>query len=503
MFELSASTTTPDLLIQINPITAKSFKVLLTKENSQQIQFEMQVTLNKSHLWDQFQKTHSNLLRTETEFEEFKEKKNFEAQLASKESKSIISNLESKLENFQMKLERLQSLNKSLLNEKTCVEEMLAHERDYIQNLQIKIKENFESQSEALKKAEDRDSEFISRLTELMKENLELKQDIQQLRFSLEEMKTQPQKNETKCFKCLEIDQEVACSRDFYNTINLSQENLEVLFKNMTRVNEDTLSQINFLNFKVHEENEKLKLDLKVLNEVNENLSSQLAQTTQENERLEQELLSKEKTKFEEPENFHIKTTQELTENTETSCINLTTLNISSIIPEDSSKSIERNQELNQKIQELEDLNSKLQIELCQFKSKTIQELKTERLKVEPLDLLLEKFCFENCHQNLFIKILSGTYLYGSKQVNIFLEKDQIFCRCGGFTSSITNFLKSESSKCNVLTSLNTSQERPIFSPRLKSRKISRENEAPSSDENRKLKEKFSVLPRGQNKKIY
>ena len=503
MFELSASTTEiPDLLIQISPITAKSFKVLITKENIQPIQFQMQISLNKSHLWDQFQKTHSNLIRTETEYEEFKEKKILEAESASKESKSLISNLESKLENFQMKLERLQSLNKSLLNEKTCVEEMLAHERDYIQNLQIKIKENFESQSEALKKAEDRDSEFISRLTELMKENLELKQDIKQLRFSLEEMKTQPHKNETKCFKCLEVDQEVACSRDFYNTINLSQENLEVLFKNMTRVNEETLSQINFLNFKVHEENEKLKIDLKALNEVNENIMSQLAFAAQENERLTQELLTKEKTKFDEPESFHSKTTQDI-ENTETSCINLTTLNMSSIIPEDSSKLNEKTQEINQKIQELEDLNNKLQIELCQIKSKTVQELKTERLKVEPLDLLLEKFCYENCHQNLFIKILSGTYLYGSKQVNVFIEKDQIFCRCGGFTASISNFLKSESSKSNVLTSLNFSQERPIFSPRLKSRKISRENEAPSSDENRKIKEKFSVLPRGQNKKIY
>jgi DNA repair exonuclease SbcCD ATPase subunit len=499
MFEISVKHST-GVTPEIAQLSATTFKLSLSPDQS----LDLEVKFLKSHLWDQFQKILTSLTETQSSFESFKEEKAYEFSLLSSESHQKISNLELKIENLSSKTESLQNLNKSLMHEKSCIQDLLNHERDFIKTLQSKIKSNFENQSEALKKAEDRDSSFISRLAELSKENLDLQQEVQQLKFALEEVKTQSHNREGlgECLKCCQLSEEIAFSHDFYQVIGLSQENLEVLMKNMCRVNEATLNQVSFTSFAISEENEKLKNEIKTLNETLNKTTADLDLTRDEKSKLFKELSETEvkmNEKMKEFESFCMKTKFDTENNAEVDSFESNCLGSYSNLQIDESKG--RLMELETRVKDLEENNSRLRVELCQLKTKTIQEIKTERMKVDSLDLLIEKFCFENGIDNHFVKVFAGVYLFGNKQVNVSLEKDQIFCRYGGFCLNLASFLKNEQGKSPVLSIFNSTQEKPVFSPRLKHRRLSRENEIPLSDE-RRNKEKISALSQ-RNKRIW
>lgn len=477
-----------------------TFQLTLCSLDSPPSSFELSVALNNSKFWDEFQTLHSKLIQAQEAFAAFKQQKSLEETLQDQEQKKKHEVYQKNIEKFEIKIQRLQNLNKSLQQEKNCVEEMLTHEREYIKTLEGKIKENLLVHSENLKKAEERDSIFVNRLAEIMKENSDLQQKVQKLNFSLEETKNSVKYSETRgCAGC-DISEKLVDSSDFYSIIRFSQENLEILYKNMSKANEELIGQANFtLNKALKSENDQLALELKNITDKLQETEKELKEVSELKDKLLSEATeqdSKLSEKSKELDILYQKLKQDTMENTslyDSLEIPPQSLNSSKL----STENQDRLQDLEAKINHLESQNSKLSMEIFQLKSKTIQELKLERMKVDTLDLQIEKFCLENGFENLFIKIFSGLYLFGSKQVNISCEKDQIICRFGGFTTSISAFLRNESQK-GVLVASNMN-EKILQSPRLKKKSSMRENEAPED----KKKEKIFSPVRKQFKRIY
>ena len=509
MFEIAVNTLQgPYDSYQLLITSTNTFQLTLISTDIPASVLTLGITLNKLKFWDEFQSLHSKLTQTSEAFENFKLQKEFEALAQSQESKKNTELLESKIEKLNVKEKRLQNLNKSIMQEKNCVEEMLSHEREYIKTLEMKIKENLNVYSESLKKAEERDSVFVNRLSEIMKENSNLRQNAQKLKFCVEEGKNNGKSFEKKECGVCELNEKLVDSSDFYNLIRFSQENLEILYKNMCKVIKEYSVQAGFsVNKGLEIENEQLKIKLTDLNEKCEEIQKELRIMTEEKakfilESSEKDLKLDEKTR--ETEYLYQKIKQDTMENTILSDsleIQPNSLDSSKDLIENPLKLQEKSQISDQehKIKDLEVKNGKLATELFQLKSKTVQELKLERLKVDNLDLLIEKFCCENGFENLFIKVFSGLYLFRSKQVNISYEKNEILCRFGGFTTNITNFLKNENQK-GILISSNTN-DKPIQSPRLKNKSILRENENP--DDRKILKEKLFSPVRKSIKRIY
>lgn len=479
-----------------------TYQLILCSLDSPPSSLDLSISLNNSKFWDEFQNLHSKLVQTQEAFSNFKQQKTLEDIVQDQELQKKNELYQKNIEKLDIKLQRIQNLNKSLQQEKNCVEEMLSHEREYIKTLEGKIKENLIVYGENLKKAEERDSIFVNRLAEIMKENSDLQQKIQKLNFSLEETKNSVKYSEKiGCAGC-DISEKLVDSSDFYSIIRFSEENLEILYKSMSKINEELIGQANFnLNKGLKSENEQMASELKKITEKLKEQEKELKEVTELKDKLlleiaEQDFKLSEKCK--EIEHLYQKIKQDTMENT----ILYDSLEIQPQSLNSSKTSIENQekyqiQDLEIKIKDLESQNSKLTMEIFQLKSKTIQELKLERMKVDSLDLQIEKFCLENGFENLFVKVFSGLYLFGSKQVNISYEKDQILCRFGGFNVSISTFLKNESQK-GVLVTSNTN-EKVLQSPRLKNKNSMRENEAPDE----KKKEKIFSPVRKHFKRIY
>ena len=100
--------------------------------------------------------------------------------------------------------------------------------------------------------------------------------------------------------------------------------------------------------------------------------------------------------------------------------------------------------ELSKRITVLQNDKEKLELELVDLKCKSIQALKLERTRIDEIDMMLEKYFSDQNLENLFVKISTGLYVYGTKKVNVLIKSENLICRVGGGYLLIDEFIKQE-----------------------------------------------------------
>ncbi|OMJ87072.1 hypothetical protein SteCoe_11315 [Stentor coeruleus] len=423
------------------------------------------VNFNTQQYWEYMQTLKSSLASLEISLNHEKESHVNSYEILIEKEKKLQNEYEKKINSLLTKIERFKQLNHSILQEKKCIEEQVNHERDYVKNLENKLKEATLSYSEALQKAEDRDSSFVCRLSELVRENSELNQTVHKMKFDIEEKNNylyiieEQLKRKNECL-CQELPAMNKKADEFYTIIRKSQESSQKMITDLCKNPEQNIENINsaFNSFK--EENSNLTKELQMLLEKNTALA--IEKETLKNENLEKNSRIKEleteislyasHISFDQPTNLAntSKIFQESSENLEIE----TSLNINCLISlqnplEELIKSQEQKliiqestiSELQEKIKCLEQENSKHLNEICQIKYKTIQDIKLERIKVDEVDLQLQKFCCDNFIENPFVKMLSGVYMYNKKQVSLLLKNNSLICKYGVVTNTIEEFL--------------------------------------------------------------
>lgn len=515
-----------------------SYKMELSTNTEKICTAFFEVHFNTQQYWEYMQTLQTSLASLEISFNHEKESHINSYEILVEKEKKLQNEYEKKINSLLTKIERFKQLNHSILQEKKCIEEQVNHEREYVKNLENKLKETTLAYSEALQKAEDRDSSFVNRLSELIKENGELGQIVQKMKFDLQEktnyvyMMEEQLKRKNECL-CQELPAINSRADEFYMRIRKSQVISQKMITDLCKNPEQSIENINSIFYSFQEENSNLTKELQMILEKNTTLACEKKALKNENieknyriKELETEIsLYASHISFDQPTNpvNSSKIFQEISDNLHIE----TSLNINCLISlqnplEELIKSQEQKlivqektiSELQEKINALEQENSKNLNEISQIKYKTIQDIKLERIKVDEIDLQLQKFCCENFIENPFVKMLNGVYMYNKKQVNLILKNNSLVCKYGVVTNTIEEFLHVDVKSKKTLHSVNvTNTEKvknggsylPTTSPISKKKVNHNENENPAHEEKPKTyaKEKLFSPVRKHYKRIH
>lgn len=492
----------------------------------------LEIQFKTQEYWEYIHNLHISLATLNIALDHEKASNAKMCEIFAEKDKKLQAEYEKKIEILSEKVERLKKVNTSMLQEKTCIEEMLNHERDYVKGFETKLKETTLSYTEALQKAEERDSCFVHRLSELMKENAELNQTIRQLKYDLQEKNDYLYNIEEDLRKKSEsLDKELPYldnkSEDFYQTLSISQEKCVNLINELLRNPEESID--NFANsfyYIYQEENANLTKEIQALLDKNTSLSSEKEALKTDNlektsriKELETEIsMYTSQISFDQQIN-PINSSKIITESPNNLDI-LSEININptNSLPNFTDETIKTQEkiisDLQVKIKQLEEENSKILSELSQIKYKTIQEIKLERIKVDEIDLQLQKFCCDHMIENPFVKMLNGIYMYNSKQMNLVLRNNSLVCKYGVVSTPIEEFLHvyTKSKKpLNTSNAPNIGQGKseksglPTTSPKTRVKVAHGENENTAIEERPKsyVKEKLFSPVRKHYKRIH
>ena len=404
----------------------------------------------------------------ETSLESEKSFCSYSLQNFAEKEEEYLTKIEKITEKFEFQLEKQKSLNSDLAQEKNNLEEMISCEREYIQNLEKKINEVGLDYNKSLEKSEERDSDFVHRLSDIMKENTKLHQKNQKLRFKLQEkdnhiLTLQEDFDKIKIEDFKEAYNVSESGNFFYGEILSSQKKIEELYQKIFKAEEGQKFFVNENVVTMTKGISELNKEISSLKEKTIDYEHQITSLKQENNLLQTELntTAKKLSIAEEqvsafqskpkPE-FTIESFKDTFDNTfdsenSSSVVLKTVKNKENLSTSENEKIKDLNktiQGLNEKIALVQEEKQEVLLELSQIKCKLMQDIKLERIKIDEVDLLLEKFCFDHMIDNFFIKIFNGVYIYMSKQVSVSIKNGNLLCKHGGFSLTIDEFLKNE-----------------------------------------------------------
>ncbi|OMJ83261.1 hypothetical protein SteCoe_15849 [Stentor coeruleus] len=346
----------------------------------------------------------------------------------------LLRKYETLIDQLKIKNELLASVKDDLFKQKNSLEAILNEERDYVTSLENKIKQVSQDYSEALKRSEDRDGSFLQKLNTLVKENSELQKENYQLSCEV---------------KTLE-------SENFYmqeNMKRISFFNFETFLVEYSR----KIDEISEMYYKSEKERDALQNMLKGSDEIAEKIIKSTNSSTVHLENQNKTLLKDIKDLQDELKFYKLQQTEVKIEEAnlrEIICIKDQKLQEIKKTLEDSKYEVDqfknKNEELKNQLKIAQDENDKLEHEMSEYKCKVMQSVKLERTRLDDIDLMLEKYFADQNLENLFVKISTGLYVYGTKKINVSIRNGLLICRVGGGYLVLEEFLRQEQGEKQV-----------------------------------------------------
>lgn len=348
-----------------------------------------------------------------------------------------------KLEEQQkIKVNLLLSVKEDLSRQKVSLDKLLQDERTYSEELENRIKIMNNQYSEVLHRSEESSTALIQKISTLASENQSLQMENMELNLKLKEKEAlifylEENLNRIKLTNSDILIEEYKKRAEelskLYQKSEKDRDYLQVILKNSTEVTDkitksDPASQL--------EENNKTLL--KDIKDLQDELKFHKMQKSEL--KLENSILKEKNFQFKDPG-------QDYT-------------NFNSKLEELENE----NKKLMQELRTLEEQKEKLEKEMDEYKCKVMQSVRLERNHIDDTDLALEKYFIGQGLDNLFVKISTGLYVFGTKKVNISLKNEKIICRVAGCYYFIEEFLKlDQMEKKNLTVSSPVSNKREAF----------------------------------------
>jgi chromosome segregation ATPase len=351
-----------------------------------------------------------------------------------------------KLEEQQkIKVNMLSSIKEDLSRQKVSLEKLLRDERTYSEELENRINTMKKQYSEVLQRSEESTQSLMHKLSILTSENQSLQMENMELNLKLKEKEALVFYLEENLNRIKLTNSDILIEEykkrteelsDLYNKSEKDRDYLQVILKNSTEatdkiIKSDPASQL--------EENNKTLL--KDIKDLQDELKFHKMQKSEL--KLENSILKEKNLLFKDPGQDKLDYTN----------LNLKLQEIENV-----------NKNLTQELKIVQEHKEKLEKEMDEYKCKVMQSVRLERNHIDDTDLAMEKYFIGQGLENLFVKISTGLYVFGTKKVNISMKNEKIICRVSGCYYSIEEFLRLDLiEKKNFVVSSPVSSKRETF----------------------------------------
>lgn len=355
--------------------------------------------------------------------------------------------------NYEMKIELLNSIKADLSKQKHSLEEMLAEERKYIESLENKIHDMNKDYADSMKRSQERDSQLMQKLNMIMKENTELQrvncrlnnddQEKENAIFYLKENLNKLKLVNSASF-AVEYKKRLDEITELYYKSEKERDSLQLVIKGSDEVAEKIIKSSNSSSCHLEAHNKALLKDIKDLQDELKFYRLQHSQSKIEEETRNSQATSSEALQKKSEKVKTLKTTLQSLQND----LLFTRAELSSFKSQLSISKLDLDSakteicDFSKRISSLEGTKERLELELIQLKCSSLKSLKEEKLKLDDIDKMLNKYFSDQSLENLFVKISSGLYVYGTRKVNVMIKKGNLICKENGIYMFIDEFIK-------------------------------------------------------------